>query len=45
MIPATEARPGGSTTCVGVYDGLTDNYLGTCCGTTDEIVSCAAGYL
>ncbi|HET7433504.1 MAG TPA: hypothetical protein VFN10_02195 [Thermoanaerobaculia bacterium] len=37
---------GGSTYCVEVYDGLTDNYLGSCCGTTtDEIVSCAAGYL
>lgn len=37
---------GGSETCVPVYDGETDEYLGDCCGeTTSEIVSCAEGFL
>lgn len=38
---------GGATeTCVDVFDGISGEQLGTCCGTTTaEIVSCAEGYL
>jgi hypothetical protein len=47
--PGDGSGPGGSgsgQTCVGVYDGVSGDYLGQCCGsTTVEIVECAAGYL
>jgi hypothetical protein len=37
---------GGGETCVPVYDGVSGDYLGQCCGeTTLEIVECAEGYL
>ena len=37
---------GGGGACVPVYDGSNGDYLGDCCGaTTDEIISCAEGYL
>lgn len=36
---------GGGWGCATVYDGLTFEVLGVCCGTTAMIVDCAEGYL
>jgi hypothetical protein len=37
---------GGDETCVDVFEAISEEYLGTCCGTTtEEIVNCAIGYL
>jgi hypothetical protein len=44
--PGGDPGGGSGPTCVNVYDGVSGDYLGECCGyTTIQIVECAAGYL